>query len=90
MLSGPDVAVVWNPSTMQIVGEVPLGHPAREGYSLEVWTTVAHDGLVYIPGRWADWEGGRIYAGVSLTILDPKNLRVVAVAAPLGCSVVNG
>lgn len=86
VLSGPDVAVVWNPSTMQIVGEVPLGHPAREGYSLEVWTTVAHDGLVYIPGRWADWEGGRIYAGVSLTILDPKNLRVVAVAEDDRCA----
>lgn len=86
VLSGPDVAVVWDPSTMQIVGEVALGHPAREGYSLEVWTTVAHDGLVYIPGRYADWEGGRVYPGVSLTILDPKNLRVVAVAEDDRCA----
>lgn len=86
VFSSPPVAVVWNPSTMEIRGEIPLNHLTRTGYEVEVWTTVAHDGKVYIPGRWADWEGGRIYSGVSTTIIDPKTLQIVAVAEDDRCA----
>src|SRR5690606_25471517 len=57
------LAVIWNPSTMEIVGEVELPHLVVDGYETEVWTTEAHDGLVYIPGRWANWDTGRIREG---------------------------
>lgn len=86
VLSNPPVAVIWNPSTMEIRGTVGLEHLARPGYELEVWTTVAHGGLVYIPGRWADWQGGRVLDGVSLTILDPKAMKVLAVAEDDRCT----
>jgi hypothetical protein len=79
VLTGPAVAVVWNPTTMSVEGTIDLSHLVRDGYSLEAWTVVAHDGLVYVPGRWADWEGGRILQRMSLTILDPATLSVVAV-----------
>lgn len=86
VFSDPPLAVVWNPTEMAIVGEVDLAPLAREGYSLEVWTTAAHDGLVYIPGRWADWDGGRVFPGVSTTIIDPKALRVVGTATDDRCA----
>src|SRR5690606_23995191 len=37
-------AIIWDPATMTIKGEVDLSHLVRDGYSLEVWTTLAHDG----------------------------------------------
>jgi hypothetical protein len=86
VFSSPPLAVVWNPTTMEIRGEVDLSSLARDGYELEVWTTAAQDGLVYVPGRWADWEGGRIYPGVSLTIIDPKELKILATAQDERCA----
>ncbi len=86
VLSSPPLAVIWDPSTMTITGEVPLDHLKAQGYELEVWTTVAHDGLVYIPGRFSDWTGGRILEGVSITILDPKAQKIVGVAEDDRCT----
>lgn len=86
VISDPPVAVFWNPSTMEIIGDVELRHLIRDGYSLEVWTTVAHEGRVYIPGRWANWDEGRIYAGVSMTILDPSTMGVIGTATDDRCA----
>jgi hypothetical protein len=86
VFSVPPVAVVWNPQTMELRGEIALPHLTRAGYETEVWTTVAHGGKVYIPGRFADWEGGRIFAGVSMTIVDPKTLQILAVAEDDRCA----
>ncbi|MEL6182057.1 MAG: hypothetical protein AAFS10_24060, partial [Myxococcota bacterium] len=59
-------AIVWNPETMTVTGTIDLPHmdPGEDGYSLENWTTVAHDGLVYVPARWSDWNNGRILGRV--------------------------
>lgn len=80
------VAVVWNPRTMQIVRTIPLPHLQRDGYDVEVWTTVAQDGLVYVPSRWSDWTGGRIWPGVQTTILDPVAGEIVAIATDDRCA----
>jgi hypothetical protein len=80
------VAVTWNPSTMEILDTIELPHLVREGYGVEVWTTLAEDGLVYIPARWADWEGGRIYPLVSTTILDPRTGTIVGIAEDDRCA----
>ena len=82
----PAKAIVWNPKTMTIKGEVSLAHQQRAGFSTEVWTTVAHGGLVYIPARWSDWTGSRIYPGVGLTILNPATLEVVGFAEDDRCA----
>jgi hypothetical protein len=86
VFSNPPLAVVWNHKTMTKIGEIQLSGLMHEGYDLEVWTTAAHNGLVYIPGRFADWKGNRIYPGVSLTILDPKKMTVVATATDDRCA----
>ena len=51
MLTGPKIAVLWNPQTMTITGEVNLASLARDGWELESWTTSSYKGLVYIPAR---------------------------------------
>ncbi|MCA9641722.1 MAG: hypothetical protein KC492_13545, partial [Myxococcales bacterium] len=86
VLSGQAIAVIWNPTTLEITGEVDLGHLVQPGLDLEVWTTTAHNGLVYIPGRWANWDEGKIRPTVSLTIVDPKQGKVVAVAEDDRCA----
>lgn len=86
VLSEPTVAVVWNPKTMQIKGEIDLNHLQRAGYSLEVWNTSVHDGLVYIPGRWGNWDDEKILPGVSMTIVDPKAMTLVGVAEDDRCT----
>jgi len=80
------VAVVWDPTDLLIKGTVPLSHLQVDGYELEVWTTSAHDGKVYIPGRWANWTAGEILPKVSLTILDPAAMKVVGVAEDTRCA----
>jgi hypothetical protein len=86
VFSDPPLAVVWNPETMTIKGQVPLPHLVKQGYELEVWTTVSHAGRVYVPGRFSDWTGARIFPGVSLTILDPAKLEIVGIAEDDRCA----
>jgi len=86
VFSSPAVAVIWNPTTMEVTKEVSLSELERSDYSLEVWTTIVHDGLVYIPGRWANWDAGHIYPGVSLTVLDPKAKKVLWTATDDRCA----
>jgi len=86
VFSSPPVAIIWDPSTMTVTKEVDLSELERPGYSLEVWTTTVHDGLVYIPGRWADWEAARVLPGVSLTVLDPKTMKVLGTATDDRCT----
>lgn len=86
VFTDPTVAVIWNPSTMEVTREVDLSELEKDGYGLEVWTTVKHDGLVYIPARYADWELGKIFPGVSLTVLDPKAGKVLGTATDDRCA----
>jgi hypothetical protein len=79
-------AIIWNPTTMEITGTVALPHLAAAGFETEVWTTINHAGLVYIPGRFADWDNGLIRPGVQLTILDPKTRTVLGVAEDDRCT----
>ncbi len=86
VLSGPAVAVIWNPETMEIVDDIDLEFLVEDGYDLEVWTTVAHDGLVYVPGRYANWDEGNILSQVSMTIIDPDLGIVIDTAEDDRCA----
>lgn len=86
IITTAQVAVIWNPKTMTITGEVDLSSLAKAGYDLEAWTVSAHNGLVYIPNRYADWNAGKIFPGVQMTILDPKTKSIVATATDDRCA----
>ncbi len=79
-------AIVWNPKTMTIKGTIDLGHLQQDGYALETWTTTAKDGLVYVPGRWANWNTFSVRPAVSLTVLDPETLKEVGTAEDDRCA----
>jgi hypothetical protein len=79
------VAVVWSPRTMEVTGTIDLGYLRKEGLTLEAFTVLAHDGLVYVPGRWANWEQPTVLQAVSMTILDPRALEVLGVAEDDRC-----
>jgi hypothetical protein len=77
---------VWDPTDLVIRGTIPLPHLEKKGYELEVFTTAAHDGLVWIPGRWANWDNGEIVPNVTMTIVDPKALSIKGVAESTRCA----
>jgi hypothetical protein len=79
------VAVVWNPTTMQIKGAIELPHLNKDGYSLEAFTTVAHGGLVYVPGKWVNWDAPSVLQRVSITVLDPASMEIIGVAEDDRC-----
>ena len=85
VLTSVGQAVVWNPTTLEVTGVIDLPHLMRDGFELEAFTTVTHDGLVYVPGKWPNWEAGAVMQRVSMTILDPEALSVVAVAEDDRC-----
>ncbi|MEM1418141.1 MAG: DUF4374 domain-containing protein [Myxococcota bacterium] len=80
------IAVVWNPTTMTIEREIEMPHLEVRGFTAETFTTVAHEGLVYVPGRWGNLALGRIVPGVSTAILDPAAGRVLGVAEDERCT----
>ena len=89
VFSDPALAIVWNPKTMTVKGTIDLSQQPdflREGYQTETWTVVAHGGRVYVPTRWGDWAGSRIYPAVGLLILDPAQLKVIALAQDERCA----
>ncbi|MEM9073819.1 MAG: hypothetical protein AAGE52_35335 [Myxococcota bacterium] len=81
-----NVAVVWNPSTMEVTGEIPLPHLEVDGFDVEVFTTVTHNGLVYVPGRFGNLLRGEVMPRVMTTILDPDSLSIVGVAEDERCA----
>ena len=80
------LAIVWNPQEMTITGTIDLSHMLEDGYDLENFTTSAHDGLVYVPGRWANWDDALILPKVMMTVLDPKALEIVGIAEDDRCA----
>lgn len=79
------VAVIWNPKTMEIVDTVDLSYLYQEGYSLEAFTTVTRGGLVYIPGKWVNWTAPTVMQKVSISVLDPKQRKILGVAEDERC-----
>jgi len=71
---------------MAIEGTIDLSFSRRDGFDLENWTATAHDGLVYIPARCANWDNGIIYPGVTTTIIDPRKLSVLGTAEDDRCA----
>jgi len=80
------LAVIWNPREMVIEQTVALDHLAADGFDVENWTTVAHNGLVYIPSRWVNWETSEVRPRVATAILDPENGQIVGVAEDDRCA----
>lgn len=79
-------AIVWNPTTMAITGTIDLAHMKQEGFDLENWSVVVNNGKVYVPGRWVNWDKAEVLQKVMTTVLDPKTLKVDAIAQDDRCA----
>ncbi|MCB9680596.1 MAG: hypothetical protein H6733_03920 [Alphaproteobacteria bacterium] len=80
-------AILWDPSTMTVIGNVDLSVLHHEGYGVEVFPVTDHDGLVYIPGRHVDWEQGQLEHEAMLVVLDPDAAEVTQVLRDDRCPV---
>jgi hypothetical protein len=70
---------------MAIKGTVDLSYLEQKDFQLESFPAVAHDGLVYIPAKWVNWESARVMQRVHVSVIDPKQLEVIAKAEDDRC-----
>jgi hypothetical protein len=80
------VAVVWDPSAMEIVTTIDLAYLKQEGLDAEFWTVAYRDGKVYIPVRYANWNTGVIGPSVTLVIVDAATDTILATATDDRCA----
>jgi hypothetical protein len=76
LLTEPYVAVVWNPKTLKIRGEVDISYLEEDGYSLEAYSPVAYQGKVFFPAKWVNWDALRVKQAVHISVLDPQKLEI--------------
>ncbi len=79
-------ALIWNPSTLEIEGEINLERFKREQEDTEFWTVSHHEDRLYIPVRHANWDEGQIRKRVALVIVDMKTDKIVGVAEDDRCA----
>lgn len=80
------LAIVWNPTTMSVTGTIDLSHMKQEGFDLENWSMSVNNGKVYVPGRWVNWDKAQVLPKVMTTVIDPKALKVLAIAEDDRCA----
>jgi hypothetical protein len=80
------LAVVWDPSAMEIVTTIDLSYLKKAGLDAEFWTVSYRDGKVYVPVRYANWNTGVIDPSVTLVIIDAATDSIVATATDDRCA----
>lgn len=70
--------IVWNPTTLEITGSVDLAALRHPTLDVEFWTVTAHEGRVYVPVRYVDWDNGIIDRSVVLAVIDAETDQLVA------------
>jgi len=77
---GQYLVLVWNPSTMEIEGQIDLSDLQMDGYDIELWSVTGAGNRVYVPLRHVNFDAGEILHRVSLVQIDAERDEVVAVA----------
>jgi hypothetical protein len=77
--------IVWNPSDLAIVAEIPMPDLKRDGYEVGVgYTTFRRGDQIVWTLQWNDFVGDRVLAETALAILDTTT-DTVAVTTVTGC-----
>lgn len=93
---GSSSVILWNPSAMEITGDVPLpfspddgAHPGFEGAipsGRADYAVALDDGRLLVPLWWVNWESVRMWPGFSALLVDPSADTVELVeSADHGC-----
>lgn len=77
--------VLFDPSTMEITGEIDISSLAKPDFSLETWMVTHHEGRLYVPVRHIDAVAFLIDPLVSVAIFDTETDSLVAVAEDDRC-----
>jgi hypothetical protein len=72
--------IVWNPSTMEITGEIQLSSLKMDGYDIELWRATRAGSRVYAPLRYVNFDAKEILHRVSLVDIDADRDEIIAVA----------
>ncbi|WP_169796516.1 DUF4374 domain-containing protein [Chondromyces crocatus] len=78
MAEGVYKIIVWNPSTMEIDGEIDLAPLKREGFDIEIYYPNRAGNRVYTPLRYVNFAAGEILHEVGLVQIDTDGDVVVA------------
>jgi hypothetical protein len=78
--------IAWDPTDMVLVDSIDIGAYAREGFAAEFWTVTAHEGRVYVPIRYVNWDQGVIDPSSVLMIVDAATLEILGVAEDDRCA----
>jgi len=72
--------IVWNPSTMEIAGEIDLSMLKKDDFNIELWTASLAGDRVYVPLRYVNFNAKEIFHQVSVVQIDAAADKVVGVA----------
>ncbi|WP_394835709.1 hypothetical protein LVJ94_02110 [Pendulispora rubella] len=81
-------AIVWNPTTMEIVKTIDLSSLKKEGFDVELWVSTVRDGKVYTPLRYVDYKNPNLYKighESNMVIFDGNEDKLLAVAHDERC-----
>ena len=80
--------IIWNPSTMKILGDIPAPEELyREGWSLEGTPAVVRDGLLFRSFDWANYDDARYASDFRLAVYDVENDQLVDLVEETRCPV---
>ncbi|WP_394826864.1 hypothetical protein [Pendulispora albinea] len=81
--------IVWNPTTMEITGEIDLSQVKKEGFDAELWVATVKGDKVYVPLRYVDYKNTNLYKigrDANMLVLDASQNSVVRVMHDERCA----
>ena len=80
--------IIWNPTTMEIIGEIPAPDELyREGLSLEGTPGVVRDGLLYRTFDWVNYDDATYSTDFLLGVYDVQTDQLVSLQTETRCPV---
>jgi hypothetical protein len=80
--------IIWNPTTMEIVGDIPAPHEFhREGYSFESTPGALRDGLLFRTVSWVNYDDAEYSTDFLLAVYDVENDEIIEFVEETRCPV---
>ncbi|HEY8947008.1 MAG TPA: hypothetical protein VIM73_22345 [Polyangiaceae bacterium] len=80
--------IIWNPTTMEITGDIPPPEDFhREGYSFESTPGALRDGLLFRTVSWVDYDNAEYPSDFLLAVYDVQSDEIVELIPETRCPV---
>lgn len=85
---GGGTTIVWDPTTMEITGEIPPPSEVhRDGWTLEGTPALLRDGLIFRTFSWADYVEGTYSSDLLLAVYDAEKDELLELVEETRCPV---